>query len=170
MIANAITQILAATGSTFAFGIIYRLKGKKLIAASIGGGLGWTVYIFFKARGNTEPGSFLFASMAITIYSEIVARFLKTPVTSTLIASLIPLVPGSGVYFTMSYFIQGKTELANEKGVQTLLITVAISVGILMISAFSEIFYKVKRYDLRKKALLTKSTLKHNFKNKNIKL
>lgn len=170
MTANAITQILAATGSTFAFGIIYRLKGKKLIAASIGGGLGWAVYIFFKSRGNTDPGSFLFAAMAITIFSEIMARLLKTPVTSTLIAGLIPLVPGSGVYFTMSYFIQGKTEIATEKGVETLLITVAISVGILMISAFSEIYYKIKRYDLRKKALLTKNTLKQNLKNKNLKL
>ena len=36
------------------------------------------------------------------------ARVLKTPVTSTLIASLIPLVPGSGIYFTMSYFVENK--------------------------------------------------------------
>lgn len=156
MTTNTIIQILAATGSTLGFGIIYKLEGKKLVAASIGGGLGWMVYVFFKARGNTEPGSFLFAAMAITLFSEIMARVLKTPVTSTLIASLIPLVPGSGVYFTMSYFIQGYTDMAAKKGVETLLITVAITVGILMISAFSEIFNKVKRYNLRKRAILAR--------------
>ena len=161
---NTIIQILAAIGSTFAFGIIYNLKGKKLIFASIGGGIGWAVYVFFKSHGNSNPGSFLFAAMAITIFSEISARVLKTPVTSTLIASLIPLVPGSGVYFTMSYFVQGYTEMAISKGIETLLITVAITVGIVMISAFSQIYYKIKKYDLKKQAQLKKQAIKNKIK------
>ena len=161
---NVIVQVIAAAGSTFAFGILYNLKGKKLICAAIGGAIGWIVYIYLKARGNSVPGSFLFAAMAITIYSEIIARVLKTPVTSTLIAALIPLVPGSGIYFTMAHFVQGETELATQKGIETILITVAITVGIVMISAFAEIYYKIKRYDLRKKALLKKKELKQKIK------
>lgn len=161
---NTTVQIIAAAGSTCAFGILYNLKGKKLICASIGGAIGWIVYIFLKAKSNSDPGSFLFAAMAITLYSEMIARILKTPVTSTLIAALIPLVPGSGVYFTMSYFIQGKIELATQKGIETLLITVAITVGIVMISAFSEIYYKIKSYDLRKKAILKKKNLESKIK------
>ncbi|WP_410208064.1 threonine/serine exporter family protein [Fusobacterium sp.] len=153
---NTVIQIIAATGSTFAFGILYNLKGKKLICAAIGGAIGWIVYIYLKGKGSSDPGAFLFAAMAITIYAEIIARILKTPVTSTLIAALIPLVPGSGVYFTMSHFVQGETDLAIQKGIETILITVAITVGIVMISAFSEIYYKIKKYDLRKKALLKK--------------
>ena len=41
-------EILWAAASTFAFGIIFNLKGKKLFCASAGGALGWAVYIFFK--------------------------------------------------------------------------------------------------------------------------
>lgn len=78
------------------------------------------------------------------------ARVLKTPVTSTLIASLIPLVPGSGVYFTMSYFVQNKTTEATQRGIDTLMITVAITIGIVMVSTFSQIYYKFRRYQVVK--------------------
>lgn len=161
---NNIIQILAAMGSTFAFGVIYDLKGIKLLFASVGGALGWSVYILCTAKGSSDPGAFLFAAMSITIFSELSARVLKTPVTSTLIASLIPLVPGSGVYFTMSYFIQGKTEMALEKGIETLLITVAITVGIIMVSTFSQIYYKIRRYDLKRKAQMKRHMIKKMIK------
>ena len=146
-------EILWAAASTFAFGIIFNLKGKKLFCASAGGALGWAVYIFFKYNGSSIPASFLYSSIAITIYSEIIARFLKTPVTSTLIASLIPLVPGSGVYFTMSYLVENKIEKAVAKGTETILITVAITVGIVFVSTFSQIYYKIRRYNKIKKKI-----------------
>ena len=60
-------EILWAAASTFAFGIIFNLKGKKLFCASAGGALGWAVYIFFKYNGSSIPASFLYSSIAITI-------------------------------------------------------------------------------------------------------
>lgn len=147
---HVILELIAAAGSTLAFGIIFNLKGKKLIFASIGGAIGWGIYIFFKYSGSSDPASFFYSSVGITIYSEIMARILKTPVTSTLIASLIPLVPGSGVYFTMSYFVEGKSAEAAQKGIDTLLITIAITLGIVMVSTCSQIYYKLRRYNLVK--------------------
>lgn len=146
-------EILWAAGSTLAFGIIFNLKGKKLFFASVGGALGWAVYILFKNTGSSVPASFLFSSIAITIYSEIMARVLKTPVTSTLIASLIPLVPGSGIYFTMSYLVENKLDEAMAKGTETIFITVAITVGIVLVSTFSQIYYKIRRYNRIKKKI-----------------
>lgn len=148
---QVLIEIIAAAGSTLAFGIIFNLKGKKLVFASIGGALGWAIYILFKYYQYSEPASFFCSAVGITIYSEIMARILKTPVTSTLIASLIPLVPGSGVYFTMSYFIENKSVEAAQRGIATLMITIAITLGILMVSTFSQIYYKFRRYQTIKK-------------------
>lgn len=156
-----IIEIFAATGSTLAFGIIFNLKGKKLVFASVGGALGWAIYILFKYTGSSEPTSFFLSSVGITIYSEIMARVLKTPVTSTLIASLIPLVPGSGVYFTMSYFVQNKTAEATQKGIDTLMITIAITLGIVMVSTFSQIYYKFRRYRMIKEKIKRRKSLKN---------
>lgn len=153
---HVLLEIIAAMGSTFAFGIIFNLKGKKLIFASIGGALGWAIYIFFKYQAYSDPASFFCSAVGITIYSEIMARILKTPVTSTLIASLIPLVPGSGVYFTMSYFIENKSVEAAQKGIDTLMITIAITLGIVMVSTFSQIYYKLRRYRAIKKKIKIK--------------
>ena len=153
-------EILWAAGSTLAFGIIFNLKGKKLFFASVGGALGWAVYVLAKNSGSSIPASFLFSSIAITIYSEIIARILKTPVTSTLIASLIPLVPGSGVYFTMSYLVENKIEEAVEKGTETILVTVAITVGIVLVSTFSQIYYKIRRYNKIKKKIYMRNSTK----------
>lgn len=144
-------EILASAGSTLAFGILFNLKGKKLVAASIGGAIGWIIFVFFKSNGSSDPGAFFLASIGITIYSEIIARILKTPVTSTLIASLIPLVPGSGIYFTMSYFVENKIPEATKRGIDTLLITIAITLGIVMVSTFSQFYYKLKSYKNIKK-------------------
>ena len=45
-------EVLAATFSTFFFGIIFSLTGKKLIYSSFAGGLGWyTHLLFFKELG-----------------------------------------------------------------------------------------------------------------------
>lgn len=156
-------EILASTGSTFAFGILFNLKGKKLIAASIGGVIGWVIFIFFKANGTSEPGAFFLSSIGITIYSEIMARVLKTPVTSTLIASLIPLVPGSGIYFTMSYFVENKIPEATQRGIDTLLVTIAITLGIVMVSTFSQIYYKFRRYQNIKKKIKIRKKNFHRF-------
>lgn len=156
---HILLELIAAAGSTLAFGIIFNLKGQKLIFASIGGAIGWGIYIFFKYNGSSEPASFFYSSIGITIYSEIMARVLKTPVTSTLIASLIPLVPGSGVYFTMSYFVEGKSVEAAQKGIDTLLITIAITLGIVMVSTCSQIYYKFRRYNLVKEKFKNRKKL-----------
>ncbi|WP_291259506.1 threonine/serine exporter family protein [Fusobacterium sp.] len=150
---HIIVEIIAAAGSTLAFGVIFNLKGKKLVYASIGGAIGWAIYILFKYNGNSDPVSFFYSSVGITVYSEIMARMLKTPVTSTLIASLIPLVPGSGVYFTMSYAVEHRIQEATQKGIETLMITIAITMGIVVVSTFSQIYYKFKRYQIIKRKM-----------------
>lgn len=160
---HILIEIIAAIGSTLAFGIIFNLKGKKLVFASIGGALGWAIYILFKYNGYSEPASFFCSAVGITIYSEVMARVLKTPVTSTLIASLIPLVPGSGVYFTMSYFVENKSVEAAQKGIDTLMITIAITLGIVIVSTFSQIYYKFKRYqNIKRKIKLRRKNSNQN--------
>ncbi|STO30904.1 Uncharacterized conserved protein [Fusobacterium necrogenes] len=158
---QVLIEITSAAGSTLAFGIIFNLKGKKLIFASIGGALGWTIYILFKSSNHSTAFSFFCSAIGITIYSEIIARLLKTPVTSTLIASLIPLVPGSGIYFTMSYFIEGKNSEALQSGINTFMLTFAITSGIVVVSTFSQIYYKFKRYrNIKQKLKLRKRNIK----------
>lgn len=47
------------------------------------------------------------SSLFITTLSEILARFLKTPVILLLVPILIPEIPGADLYYTMYYLVQG---------------------------------------------------------------
>ena len=63
-------EVLAATFSTFFFGIIFSLTGKKLFYSSFAGGLGWyTHLLFFKELGYSKTASYVVSAMIIAISS-----------------------------------------------------------------------------------------------------
>ena len=83
-------EVFAAAFSTFFFGIIFSLTGKKLIYSSFAGGLGWYTYLlFFKELGYSKTASYLISAIVITIFSEIISRLKRTTVTTTLIPAYI---------------------------------------------------------------------------------
>ena len=75
-----------------------------------------------------------FASVIAAIYSEAMARSRKYPVTSYLVISSIPLLPGAGIYYTMSFGLEGNMQAALQKGLETAGIAGSIAVAILLVS------------------------------------
>ncbi|MDR3259899.1 MAG: threonine/serine exporter family protein [Fusobacteriaceae bacterium] len=134
-------QILLAIIATLGFGILFGLDGKNLFFASISGGIGWFSSLIIIHLKMADPIGFLMGSLLMTIYSEIMARKLKAPAITFLIGGLIPLVPGSGVYYTMYNLIIKNISGAVEKGVESLLVAGAIAVGILVGSTICRIYY-----------------------------
>lgn len=140
-----ILQIVSAILATFGFGILFGLNGKKLFFAGISGGIGWLIYLISLNIKLTEATSFLLSSLAMTLYSEIMARKLKAPAILFLIGGFIPLVPGSGVYYTMYGLIKNDPAMVVQKGIQTLIIAGAITIGILLGSTICQIYYTIKK-------------------------
>ena len=58
-----------------------------------------------------------FATIMASLYSEIMARIRKYPAISYLIISLVPLIPGSGLYYTMTYAVGGNMAGFTERGI-----------------------------------------------------
>lgn len=133
-------QILFAILATFGFGIIFNIRGQNLIFSALVGGISWGTYLFCLELNLSVILGYFISSIVLTLCSEIAARFLKTPVTSILISGLIPLVPGSGIYYTMYYILEKNVEKAIFKGAETLFIAVALSFGIVVVSSLVRIF------------------------------
>lgn len=143
IIIKFVKEILLATIATFGFGILFGLKNKKmLLAASISGGIGWFFYIFCLHIGLAASIGYLMGSLSMTVYSEILARKCKAPAITFLIGGLIPLVPGSGVYYTMFNLINNDFANAIIKGIETIICAGAIATGILIGSTICQLFYK----------------------------
>ena len=84
-----------------------------------------------------------FAAVVSALYSELMARSRKYPVTSYLVISLLPLVPGAGIYYTVYAFITGDNAGALFKGVETLKIAGAIALGIVLVLALPRGVFRV---------------------------
>ena len=130
--------LVPANVASFAFGILFNTRGKKLIFAAICGALGWFVYKFSLLLGYTDITSLFLASISLSIYSEIFARVLKTPVTTFVIAALIPLVPGGGMYYTMVEAISGNIMKSLETGIKTMASAGALALGIVLVSTITK--------------------------------
>ncbi|WP_066894025.1 threonine/serine exporter family protein [Clostridium nigeriense] len=140
-----IIEVIAAFISSFAFGIVFNIKGKNLFFAALCGALGWFVYKLSLKLGITDTTSLFLASLALSIYSEIFARILKTPVTTFVIAALIPLVPGGGMYYTMVEAITGDVMKSLEIGIKTIASAGSLALGIILVSTITKTVIKNKK-------------------------
>ncbi|MBQ3079635.1 MAG: threonine/serine exporter family protein [Clostridia bacterium] len=121
--------VMASLGS-LAFSMFFGVRSKKLIYSAIGGAINWGVYLVFMEIGVMEPLAYAIGAAAGTLYAEIVARIAKTPVTVFIITSVIPMVPGGSLYYTMLGLMQGNHEVFAEKGAYTLAAAGAMALGI----------------------------------------
>ena len=130
---------------TFGFGILFNIKGKKLLFAALGGGLSWYCYSLPLSLGLSEVSSLFISALVFSTYSEVLARIFKTPVTSFVICALFPLVPGSGMYYTMLATINGDLQNAVHLGINTLANAGTLALGVIFISTITSLIFRSKR-------------------------
>lgn len=142
MIITAISSFIA----TFGFGILFNIKGKKLLLAALGGMIGALTYTLLKQAGLSEANALFLASVTFSLYSELLARLCKTPVTTFIICALIPLVPGGGMYETMNFAVSGDAVAALQKGLETLTYAGVLALGIVFVASMMRfIFHRPKQ-------------------------
>ena len=135
-------QLVTAFIGSLGFALLFGLRYRHLFFASLGGMFSWGVYLVINYSGDKVFLACLCASVFSMVYSEILARWHKCPSTLFIIPSIIPLVPGSSLYYAMSYAVQGNTELAKFHGHQTVIWVLAIAAGISFTTAIRELNHK----------------------------
>ena len=128
--AQDIMIFVACTG----FFILFNVHGWGSFLCAFGGVVTWMAYLLLRELGVGIYGMNFFASVIAAIYSEVMARSRKYPVTSYLVISSIPLLPGAGIYYTMSFGLEGNMQAALQKGLETAGIAGSIAVAILLVS------------------------------------
>ena len=121
---------VACTG----FMILFNVHGWGSLLCAFGGVLTWTSYLLLRQLGFDIYGMNFFAAVVAAIYAETMARSRKYPVTSYLVISSIPLLPGAGIYYTMSIGLGGDVQAALHKGLETAGVAGSIAVAILLVS------------------------------------
>lgn len=127
---GVLLQLLTALVGTFGYCFVDHLRKRYIIAASIGGFLTWAVYLSAMYINLGIFWSALLAALCGGIYGDVMARVYKTPSTIFFIPAIIPLVPGSNLYYTLFYIVNKDMVLAKENAFKTVMFSLAIAVGI----------------------------------------
>lgn len=146
MTKTELLQILMGFLGSFGFALLYNIRGKKLVFASLGGVFAWTLFVLLKFLTPSEALRYFIVAVLASVYAEAMARVLKTPTTTFLITALIPLIPGGSLYYTMTTAFAGNVDGFAEKGMHTLQLSVALALGIVLTSALT----KMLLHDARK--------------------
>lgn len=140
------TFLLPCLSAFFAcagFCFLYNIRGMGILICSFGGMLGWLCYLLCAPLGSAIVQSFL-AAVVISIYSEIMARVRRCPVSAYLLVALFPLVPGGGIYYSMEHAMNGETELFLSTLIHTLGLAGALAVGVLSVASLVRISQNLK--------------------------
>lgn len=135
-----VIQLLMAYLGALGFGALYNLHGKKLQFASLGGLLAWGVYLLVNQMTPSPYPCAFVSSVALTLYSELMARVHKTPVTCFLVTSAIPLIPGAGLYRAVSALMLKHAVEATAQGTYTLLFAASMASGITLTTLLFRLF------------------------------
>lgn len=130
--------------ASFGFAIIFNIKGKNIFFASLGGTIAWSLYIFLQPIIPDDIIRYFLASVCISVYSQEMAKFRKSPVLVFLVIAFIPLVPGYNIYKTMENLLISNIDEFVIEGIYTFKVVMAIATGFLITNKlFSNI--KIKK-------------------------
>ena len=147
---NPILQIVMGGLGTLGFNILFHLRGKRLLLATVGGVLSWSVYLLLAPLFPGEAVRYLLAAVAITIYGEVLARMEKTPTTTFLVPAIIPLIPGSALYYTMNFALNKQWSAFIQQAFYTVQLAFSLAAGIIAVTTVVRL---VTTWKQRSKAL-----------------
>ena len=146
MYIHIIFSYLAAVG----FAVFLNAPKKTLYISGGIGMISWVIYILLmRIDIDTITSNFIAASVA-SLLCEILARKMKKPTILFVVPGIITLIPGLGLYNTMSYVMENKFEQAFTTGGNVILVSGAIALGVIVVSSLFRTYYKNSKFMLNK--------------------
>lgn len=125
-------QVLAGFVGTMGFAVIFNIRGKRMVAAAVGGLISWALFCLLNNGIESEAVNYFVVALVMSFYAEVMARVMKTPTTTFVTTTLVPLIPGGSLYYTMAYAFSGQMDSFVQKAIDTLKLASALALGIII--------------------------------------
>ena len=135
-------SVIPALFGSLGFLLFFNSDRRHMLMGSLNGALGWFVFLLVKNLGGDLFVCSLVGTLIATVASEILARTAKAPSTIYYISGIIPMVPGSNLYYMVEGFINGNKEQALFQGSALLWTILGMAVGV---SAVLGILWTVRK-------------------------
>ncbi len=147
---NPFVQILMGTLGTLGFNILFHIRGRKLWLSTLGGLISWAVFLALEPLHAGEAIRYLVSAATITVYAEVLARVEKTPTTTFLVPSIVPLIPGGALYYTMNYALNKQWSAFAQQAFYTLQLAFSLAAGIIAVTTLMRIFQAALAHKTKK--------------------
>lgn len=131
---SVLIECIAGAIGCLGFSFLFNVHGKGISLCMLGGVICWASYCLVEGLGGGEGMATFIASFVIAVYSEVMARVRKCPAIGYLVLGLIPLIPGSSLYYTMNYAVRGDMTMFSLQGMKTIELAGLMAAGILLVS------------------------------------
>ncbi len=129
---DVINGLIACSIALLGIAVIFDVPPKKLPWAMIGSIISCALMMIGDKFGLDPLITNMIATAVPCVYCEIMARAVKTPTTVFMIPTLLPLVPGSRLYYTMFYLFSGEQTLFMENMLAAVKICTGIAMAIIV--------------------------------------
>ena len=139
-------QIIASFIGTAAFAVLFGVPRRQYVLCGVAGVLGWILYMLLvRYAGFTAPAATVFATMLVVLSARYFSVWDRCPAIVFLLCGIFPLVPGAGVFWTSYYVVSDQLRLALDSGFMAVKVTIAIVLGIILISELPNRMFTIKR-------------------------
>lgn len=133
-------QCVFSVFASYGFVLIFNIHGFGSFLCALGGGITWAAFCVVQALGGQDLLCYFLATVVAAIFAEIMARVRKYPAISYLISCLLPLIPGSGIYYAAQQAMAGNSDGFVRYASRTLAIAGCMAVGILLVITLTKIY------------------------------
>ncbi|MCI1930904.1 MAG: threonine/serine exporter family protein [Clostridia bacterium] len=131
--------------SAGAFAILFNIPRKEIVHTSVSGAVGWLIYIaFFKILQMETIGVFV-GAVSVAFISRVLSYKRLIPSTIYLTPALIPLVPGTEMYYIADGLLRNDMYYTFLHTVRAIKFAGAIALAILILYSVPDRYFNMFR-------------------------
>ncbi|MDR0886423.1 MAG: threonine/serine exporter family protein [Clostridiales Family XIII bacterium] len=138
-------QTIYAFIYTFGFSLLFRIPKRHIITCAVFGAIAMLTCALFTLQGYSLMTSVFFGTLVLSFLAEIGARVAKDATSIFLIPGIIPFVPGSLIYATMTALIGGNYEASAYQASQAGGVAGAIAIALVISASIMRLIMTARR-------------------------
>jgi len=141
---NPFLQTFYGALGTLGFCLFLHVKKERFLAATLNGAAAWAVYLLLDHVGFHVFFCSFGGALLAAVAAEILARVQKAPSIVFCMTGIVPLVPGSSLYYMMEALVKSDYVTAGEKAFFLMWTILGIGAGCALAIAVMDIYRNAK--------------------------
>ncbi len=139
---SAEIQLLSGAIACVGFAIWFRVRGVKISWCAVGTIFSWGVYLIVERLYGNSFAATLSAAVVCGLYGQLMARINKTPATIFTTICLLPLIPGSSLYYAVYGVVTHNLSLYSARAADLGMTCFGIVLGFMIVEVANRFLWR----------------------------